>query len=116
MDHITSVDFDTCTVSYILHAKDGVFKAKLHGIEKNLSKEECKCAFEDILHNSRALLIIENGFAIEVVGDKIKIETETISQNIISWNDVINKNLDHLCKPSEWEYKLFKDKYVNTQQ
>jgi len=104
-DKIVDIDYDRCSARFKKFGDSKVLSLKLNNIEVNTVKE-CKCIFDSFTKGfGNRRIIVENGFLIKKHKNAANIYVETMNNELILWNEVINKNKNKLCqKIDSWDF------------
>jgi hypothetical protein len=88
MDHIISVDYKTCDITYQLYGEKQNKIAKLNNVDEKIAIENCRFIFTDLL--VKYDVYEEYGYDIEEISENINIYVEVFGHDILLLNDIIN--------------------------
>ncbi len=91
MDHIISVDYKTCEITYRLYSEKNNKIAKLYNVEEGIATKNCRYIFTDLLLKYN--VYEEYGYDIKEMDGKINIYVEVFGHDILLLNDIINDEL-----------------------
>lgn len=105
-DKIIDIDYETCSARFEKFGESEILSLKLDNITVNTAKE-CKCIFDSFTKGfGNRRVLVEHGFLIEKYNERAYIYIETIDNELILWNEIINKNKNILCNQVDtWSFK-----------